>query len=39
MTISDISEPYLTVIKIVLIGFIFGLAANLSRHIISYFVV
>ena len=33
MTISDIPEPYLTVIKIVLIGFIFGSAANLARYI------
>ena len=33
MSISDIPEPYLTVIKIVLISFIFGSAANLSRYI------
>jgi len=33
MIISDIPEPYLTVIKLVLIGFIFGSAANLSRYI------
>ena len=33
MGISDIPEPYLTVIKIVLISFIFGSAANLSKYI------
>ena len=33
MTISDIPEPYLTVIKTILIGFIFGSSANLARYI------
>ena len=33
MIIFEIPEPYLTVIKIVLISFIFGSAANLSRYI------
>ena len=33
MNISGIPEPYLTVIKIVLISFIFGSAANLARYI------
>ena len=33
MGISDIPEPYLTVVKIVLIGFIFGSAGNLARYI------
>ena len=33
MNIYDIPEPYLTVIKIVLIGFIFGSAGNLAKYI------
>lgn len=33
MNISDIPEPYLTTIKIVLIGFIFGSSANLAKYI------
>ena len=33
MGISDIPEPYLTVIKLVIIGFIFGSAANLAKYI------
>ena len=33
MGISNIPEPYLTVIKIVLIGFIFCSAANLAKYI------
>lgn len=33
MNLSEIPEPYLTVIKMVLISFIFGSAANLSRYI------
>ena len=36
MSISDNSEPYLTVIKIVLISFIFGSAANLSKYIYNF---
>lgn len=33
MNISDIPEPYLTIIKIVLMGFIFGSSANLAKYI------
>jgi hypothetical protein len=33
MSISGIPEPYLTVIKLVLIGFIFDSAANLAKYI------
>lgn len=33
MGIFGIPEPYLTVIKLVLIGFIFGSAGNLARYI------
>ena len=33
MNISDIPEPYLTVVKIVLISFIFGSSANLAKYI------
>ena len=33
MNISDIPKPYLTMIKIVLIGFIFGSSANLAKYI------
>ena len=33
MNISDIPEPYLIMIKIVLISFIFGSSANLARYI------
>lgn len=33
MNISNIPEPYLTAIKIVLIGFIFGSSANIARYI------
>ena len=36
MAISDITESYLTVIKTVLITFIFGLTANLIRYIYSF---
>ena len=31
MVSSEIPEPYLTVIKLLLMGFIFGLAPNLAR--------
>ena len=33
MNISQIPEPYLTVIKILLMGLTFGLAANIARMI------
>ncbi len=33
MNISEIPEPYITIIKIVLIGFIFGSSANLAKYI------
>jgi hypothetical protein len=33
MNISDIPELYQTIIKLVLMGFIFGSAANLARYI------
>lgn len=33
MGISNIPEPYLTMIKIILISIIFNLVANLSKYI------
>ena len=33
MNISDIPEPYLTVIKIVLVAIVYGLATRLAKYI------